>query len=31
MGFLDPSAILYAVFSIGILGVFGAVLAVRFL
>jgi hypothetical protein len=31
MGFLDPSAILYAVFVIGILGVFGAVLAVRFL
>jgi hypothetical protein len=31
MGFLDPSFVLYAVFSIGILGVFGAVLAVRFL
>jgi hypothetical protein len=31
MGFLDPSLILYAVFGIGILGVFGAVLAVRFL
>jgi hypothetical protein len=31
MGFLDPSVILYAVFGIGIFGVFGAVLAVRFL
>jgi hypothetical protein len=31
MGFLDPSAIFYAVFAIGILGVLGAVLAVRFL
>jgi hypothetical protein len=31
MGFLDPSFILYAVFGIGILGVFGAAFAVRFL
>ncbi len=31
MGFLDPSAVLYAVFSIGILGVFSAILAARFL
>jgi hypothetical protein len=31
MGSLDPSVILYAVFSIGILGVCSAVLAVRFL
>jgi hypothetical protein len=31
MGFLDPSAILYTVFIIGILGVFGAILAVRYL
>jgi hypothetical protein len=31
MGYLDPSLILCAVFSIGILGVFGAVLAVRYL
>jgi hypothetical protein len=31
MAYLEPSAILYAVFSIGFLGVFGAVLAVRYL
>jgi len=31
MGVLDPSLILYAVFSIGIFGVVGAVLAVRYL
>jgi hypothetical protein len=31
MGSLDPSVILFAVFSVGILGVFGAVVAVRYL
>jgi hypothetical protein len=31
MGFFDPSLILCAVFSIGIFGVVGAVLAVRYL
>jgi hypothetical protein len=31
MGYLEPSAILYAVFSIGLVGVFGAILAVRYL
>jgi hypothetical protein len=31
MGTVDPSVILYAVFAIGIFGVFGAVFAVRFL